>query len=342
MALAPAAGRQSADLFVVERSGSVPGARLTLRCPTTAPVRCNGGERRPIDRQDADRRARDRPRARRIGRRRPAPSGAPRLDASSSRLTFEMGTIRVRRQLTAAGRRSPSELAKLQALRAARGQGRLRAAGASRTRTLPLERARASRSLTCRAASWRRGTGGRRGEGARSRSAGRAGPAWRRGRSRRSRPSRRRSAARARRARARSSVARSTSSRRPACAASSGVGVGRLVLVVEELDLARRVDVVVVLLDDRNGRVPRVRMFSRPSSLRSRTSVISTRSRSALQAVVGRPRRSRTRARARGTRRSSSCSAPRRCAAARSRWGGRPCPSGKSGKSVRCSPIGRL
>jgi hypothetical protein len=41
-------GGPSGDLFVVERTGSVPGARLTLIVDDGGFVRCNGGERREI------------------------------------------------------------------------------------------------------------------------------------------------------------------------------------------------------------------------------------------------------------------------------------------------------
>ena len=69
----------------------------------------------------------------------------------------------------------------------------------------------------------------------------------------------------------------------------------------------------------RNGRVPRVRMFIRPSSMRSSTSVISHAQPIGAQPVVGQPDDPELALRARGTRRSSSCSAPRRCAAGRPR-----------------------
>lgn len=41
-------GGPSPDLFVVERTGSVPGARLTLVVDDGGFVRCNGGERKAI------------------------------------------------------------------------------------------------------------------------------------------------------------------------------------------------------------------------------------------------------------------------------------------------------
>lgn len=45
-------GTQSADLFIVKRTGSVPGAALTLRFDDGAQVRCNGGEQTPVTSQD--------------------------------------------------------------------------------------------------------------------------------------------------------------------------------------------------------------------------------------------------------------------------------------------------
>lgn len=47
-ALLAGCGGPSPDLFVVERTGSVPGARLTLVVDDGGFVRCNGGERLPI------------------------------------------------------------------------------------------------------------------------------------------------------------------------------------------------------------------------------------------------------------------------------------------------------
>ena len=41
-----ACGSPPADLFVVERSGAIPGARLTLLVSDDGTVRCNGGPRR--------------------------------------------------------------------------------------------------------------------------------------------------------------------------------------------------------------------------------------------------------------------------------------------------------
>ncbi|WP_205699237.1 hypothetical protein [Conexibacter sp. SYSU D00693] len=41
-------GGPPADLFVVERSGSVPGARLELRLTDDGGAYCNGGERREV------------------------------------------------------------------------------------------------------------------------------------------------------------------------------------------------------------------------------------------------------------------------------------------------------
>ena len=51
LALLAAAGcgnRTSPDLFVVQRTGSIPGARLELRVYDDGQVRCNGGERRRL------------------------------------------------------------------------------------------------------------------------------------------------------------------------------------------------------------------------------------------------------------------------------------------------------
>jgi hypothetical protein len=41
--VAAGCGTPSADLFVVQRSGSIPGARLTMRVIDGGQVRCNGG-----------------------------------------------------------------------------------------------------------------------------------------------------------------------------------------------------------------------------------------------------------------------------------------------------------
>ena len=45
-------GTPSADLFVVERSGSVPDARLTLRVGDGGTVRCDGGPEQEISSED--------------------------------------------------------------------------------------------------------------------------------------------------------------------------------------------------------------------------------------------------------------------------------------------------
>jgi hypothetical protein len=51
-AVAAACGQRSPDLFVIERSGSIPGARLALHVSDDGTVRCNRGERRRLaDRQ---------------------------------------------------------------------------------------------------------------------------------------------------------------------------------------------------------------------------------------------------------------------------------------------------
>lgn len=57
-----ACGTPSADLFVVSRSGAVPGARLKLQFDDGGQVRCNGGAKRMISSQrliDARELARD-------------------------------------------------------------------------------------------------------------------------------------------------------------------------------------------------------------------------------------------------------------------------------------------
>ena len=45
-------GTPSADLFIVERSGSVPDARLTLRVGDGGTVRCDGGPEQEISSED--------------------------------------------------------------------------------------------------------------------------------------------------------------------------------------------------------------------------------------------------------------------------------------------------
>lgn len=46
VALAGCGNRHAPDLFVLERTGSIPGARLELRVTDDGLVRCNGGPRR--------------------------------------------------------------------------------------------------------------------------------------------------------------------------------------------------------------------------------------------------------------------------------------------------------
>ncbi|HVE67091.1 MAG TPA: hypothetical protein VNB64_00785 [Solirubrobacteraceae bacterium] len=46
LAAAGCGNRETPDLFAVERYGSVPAARLSLRVNDNGQVRCNGGERR--------------------------------------------------------------------------------------------------------------------------------------------------------------------------------------------------------------------------------------------------------------------------------------------------------
>ena len=50
--LATGCGTPSADLFVVDRTGSLPGAKLTLRVGDGGTVRCDGGEERDIPSED--------------------------------------------------------------------------------------------------------------------------------------------------------------------------------------------------------------------------------------------------------------------------------------------------
>jgi hypothetical protein len=45
-------GTPSADLFIVNRTGSLPGARLTLRFDDGGQVRCNGGAKRAVTSAD--------------------------------------------------------------------------------------------------------------------------------------------------------------------------------------------------------------------------------------------------------------------------------------------------
>jgi hypothetical protein len=49
---ATACGTPSADLFVVEREGSLPDAKLTLRVGDGGTVRCDGGDEKPIASED--------------------------------------------------------------------------------------------------------------------------------------------------------------------------------------------------------------------------------------------------------------------------------------------------
>ena len=48
LVLVTGCGTPSADLFVVDRSGDLPGARLSLRVGDGGTVRCDGGEARDI------------------------------------------------------------------------------------------------------------------------------------------------------------------------------------------------------------------------------------------------------------------------------------------------------
>jgi hypothetical protein len=45
-------GTPSADLFVVDRAGSLPDAKLTLRVGDGGTVRCDGGDEKPISSDD--------------------------------------------------------------------------------------------------------------------------------------------------------------------------------------------------------------------------------------------------------------------------------------------------
>jgi hypothetical protein len=51
-ALAAGCGTETADLFVVERAGSLPDAKLTLRVGDGGTVRCDGGDEIPISSDD--------------------------------------------------------------------------------------------------------------------------------------------------------------------------------------------------------------------------------------------------------------------------------------------------
>ncbi len=50
--LAAGCGTPSADLFVVERAGTLPDAKLTLRVGDGGTVRCDGGDEKPISSDD--------------------------------------------------------------------------------------------------------------------------------------------------------------------------------------------------------------------------------------------------------------------------------------------------
>ncbi len=81
-------GTPSPDLFVVERSGSVPGARLALLVSDTS-VRCNGGEARALSSEQVLE-------ARRIARELPTVRRPPRRRAQlfAFRVRHEAGTLR--------------------------------------------------------------------------------------------------------------------------------------------------------------------------------------------------------------------------------------------------------
>ena len=326
-------GAGAPDLFVVTAAGSSRARSSRCWWPTTASCSCNGGPAPAHHRRPAPRGARDPARARRRG----GPSSA--LATAGPRSVLQLlGAHRERdgALLRHLARGQPKESAGAAFTREV-APGGLRPDAARSAEADLAVRARAGLRALDEVQPLDRGAEQPRdaAAGARSRSAGRAGPAWRRGRSRPSPPSRRRSSRRARRRSGRLvGGLLDELGVGLACASSSVPVVGRLVAVVEELDRPRpgragRPGARAT----RNGRVPRVRMFMRPSSMRSSTSVISQRAADRPQAVVGEPHDPELRLVARGTRRSSSCSAPRRCAAARPRAGSATIPSGKRGKS---------
>jgi hypothetical protein len=78
-ALLTGCGADYPDLFVLHRSGSIAGARLTLLVNDGGTVRCNGGEPRPLPARrllDARRFARDLADEAQEGLRLPAPPGS--------------------------------------------------------------------------------------------------------------------------------------------------------------------------------------------------------------------------------------------------------------------------
>jgi hypothetical protein len=92
-ALAGCGNRHAPDLFVLDRTGSIPGARLTLRVSDDGLVRCNGGQRRRMsDPQLLD--------AREIARELEAPADDDRSlppgprSVLRYRLRLESGTVR--------------------------------------------------------------------------------------------------------------------------------------------------------------------------------------------------------------------------------------------------------
>ena len=94
VALAGCGNRQAPDLFVLTRTGSIPGARLTLRVSDDGFVRCNGGATPAHVRPAAPRRAGDRARSWRVAAKegRNLPPG-PR-SVLRYRLRLEGGTVR--------------------------------------------------------------------------------------------------------------------------------------------------------------------------------------------------------------------------------------------------------
>ena len=85
----------------------------------------------------------------------------------------------------------------------------------------------------------------------------------------------------------------------------------------------------------RNGRVPRARRFMRPSGMRSSTSAISHAQPIVAQPVVGQPDDPELALLLEALARSSSCSAPRRCAAGRARSAARRARAGRAGSRAR-------
>ena len=133
------------------------------------------------------------------------------------------------------------------------------------------------------------------------------------------------------------SVASSTSARVGVARGARRGLVGLLVAVAEELDVARRVGEVVLALDRRNGRVPRVRMLRRPSSIRSSTRSIATAQPIGLSSSSASQTMPELAVALEALARPSCGSAPRRCAAARTRRAARRAAAGRAGSRVRAA-----